>query len=89
MVLLQVQKAVFTANESTKKVALSKENLKIAEENLRITTDAFAEGMVKTTDVLEAQALWFDAYSSLIDGQMENQLSIVNLKKVMGKSDYK
>ncbi|MDD2278352.1 MAG: TolC family protein [Bacteroidales bacterium] len=89
LILLQVQKAVFTANESTKKVALSKENLKIAEENLRIATDAFAEGMVKTTDVLEAQALWFDAYSSLIDGQMENQLSVVNLKKVMGKSDYK
>jgi outer membrane protein TolC len=63
-------------------------NLELANENLRVTRDSFTEGMVKTTDVLEAQALWFDAYSNLIDAQMENQLSIVNLRKVMGKPNY-
>lgn len=88
LISLQLQQAQFQVDENQKKISMAKTNLELANENLRVTRNSFTEGMVKTTDVLEAQALWFDAYSSLIDAQMENQLSIVNLKKVMGKPDY-
>jgi outer membrane protein TolC len=81
---LQVQQAIFTAAEAAKKVALAEENLKLAEENLKVATDTFAEGMLKTTDILEAQAMWQDAWSELIEARMENQVSVVNLKKVTG-----
>lgn len=85
---LQLKQAQFLVDENQKKIIMATKNLELANENLRVTRDSFTEGMVKTTDVLEAQALWFDAYSNLIDAQMENQLSIVNLRKVMGKPNY-
>lgn len=84
MISLQVQQAIFTANETVKKVAMAEENLKLAQENLRVAEDSFVEGVIKTTDLLEAQAMWQDAWSELIDARMENQLSVVNLKKVTG-----
>lgn len=85
---LQLKQAQFLVDENQKKIIMATKNLELANENLRVTRDSFAEGMVKTTDVLEAQALWFDAYSNLIDARMENQLSIVNLRKVMGQPNY-
>ena len=84
LISLQVQQAVFTASEGAKKVAMANESLVLAEENLRITSDAFSEGMVKTSDLLEAQALWQQAWSNLIDARMENQLAIINLKRAAG-----
>lgn len=84
MISLQVQQAIFRAIESSKKVQMADENLKLAEENLKVATDSFNEGMVKTTDILEAQAMWHDAFSELIDARMENKLGIINLRKVSG-----
>ncbi|HDP55283.1 MAG TPA: alkaline protease, partial [Bacteroidetes bacterium] len=78
------QQADFDAAEGAKKVAMANESLTLAEENLRIPTDAFSEGMVKTSDLLEAQALWQQAWSNLIDARMENQLAIINLKRAAG-----
>lgn len=88
MVSLQVQQARFAVGEGQKRLAMAQENLQLANENLRVTTNSFAEGMVKTTDVLEAQALWFEANSNLIDARMENQLSVINLKKVIGTISF-
>lgn len=84
LISLQVQQAIFTANESAKKVFMAEDNLTLAKENLNVATDAFSEGMVTTTDVLEAQALWQNALSDLIDAKMDYQLSQVNLKRVVG-----
>jgi len=87
LILLQVQQAKFLVAESSKKLQLAQENLNLACESLRVTSNAFTEGMVKTSDVLEAQTLWFDAHSNLIDARMENQLSAVNLRKAIGMMD--
>jgi len=84
LISLQVQQAVYKLNESIKKVELSQENLKQAEENLKVTQDGFDTGRLKTSDVLEAQAMWQDAYSELIDARMEYRLNLVNLRKVTG-----
>ena len=88
LISLELKQAQFQVKENQQKVIMAKTNMELANENLRNIRNSFTEGMVKTTDVLEAQALWYDAYSSLIDAKMENQLSIVNLKKVMGKPNY-
>ena len=85
LISLQVQQALFTVNESTKKVLMAEENLELAKKNLDVANDAFGVGMVKTTDVLEAQALWQSAWSEFIDARMEYQISLVNMKKVVGE----
>lgn len=84
LITLQVKQAVYKLNESLKKVEMATENLRQAEENLKVTRDAFDTGRVKTSDVLEAQAMWQDAYADLIDARMEYRLNRVNLQKVTG-----
>lgn len=84
LISLQVQQAVYQLNESVKKIQMAEENLKQAEENLKVSRNAFDEGKLKTSDVLEAQTLWQNAYSDLIDARMEYRLNITNLKKVTG-----
>ncbi|MDX9854395.1 MAG: TolC family protein [Tenuifilaceae bacterium] len=84
LITLQVQQAMFKVSESAKRIEMAQENLKKATENLRVATDAFDSGMLKATDVLEAQALWQEAYSTLIDARMEARLNEVFLRKATG-----
>lgn len=84
LISLEVQQAIYSANEAAKKVMMAEESLELAKENLDVANDSFEEGMIKTTDVLEAQALWQSAQSELIEARMEYKLSQVNLRKVSG-----
>lgn len=84
LISLQVQQALFQVNESIKKVEIARNNLSQAEENLKVTRDAFETGRQRTSDVLEAQAMWQNAYSELIDARMEYRLNLINLKRVTG-----
>lgn len=84
LISLQVQQSVFLVGETSKKVDMANANLTLAEENLRVVTNSFNVGMAKTTDLLEAQALWQSAWSDLIDARMEQRLSYTNLKKASG-----
>ena len=84
LIALQVQQAVYTLNESVKKIEMAELNLQQAEENLKVATDGFEIGTQKTSDVLEAQSMWQNAYANLIDARMEYRMNLVNLKRVMG-----
>ncbi len=84
LISLQVQQAMFQLNESIKKVEMAQINLDQAEENLKVAREAFESGRQKTSDLLEAQAMWQNAYSELIDARMEYRLNAVNLKRVTG-----
>ncbi|MFP4557328.1 MAG: TolC family protein [Bacteroidales bacterium] len=84
LISLEVQQAIYSANEVAKKVMMAEESLELAKENLDVANDTFEEGMIKTTDVLEAQALWQSALSDLIEARMEYKLSQVKLRRVSG-----
>lgn len=84
MISLQVQQATNIYNESLHKIQLAQITLEQAEENLKQTNENFKEGIVKTTDVLEAQLLWQKAYNELIDAKSEFRMQESNLKKVLG-----
>ena len=45
----------YKVNESTKKLALAEKNMEKAEENLRYANLGFKEGVIPTSNVLEAQ----------------------------------
>jgi outer membrane protein TolC len=84
MISLQVQQAVNLYNESQRKIQLAQITLDQAKENLKQTNDNFEEGIVKTTDVLEAQLLWQKAYNELIDAKSEFRMQESNMQKVLG-----
>ncbi len=84
MISLQVQQATNLYNESLHKIKLAEITLEQAEQNLAQTNESFKEGLVKTTDVLEAQLLWQKAYNELIDAKSEFRMQESNLTKVLG-----
>jgi len=85
LLVVQLQQAVYNYNESVKKTEYASLALEQSKENLSYTQDNFKEGILKTTDVLEAQVLWQKAYSELIDARTDQQMAVSNLKKVTGK----
>ncbi|OFX46875.1 MAG: hypothetical protein A2X13_07830 [Bacteroidetes bacterium GWC2_33_15] len=85
LITLQVKQTIYKYTESVKKVELSKTALQQTEENLKLTRDNFDEGIVKATDLLEAQTMWQEAYSNLIDAKTENKLCETELLKVTGQ----
>ena len=59
-------------------------NLEKADENLRYAKLGFMEGVIPTSNVLEAQTAWLSAQSDKIDAQIDVKLTEVYLRKSMG-----
>ena len=85
LISLQVRQAQFQYNESIQKIELTDRSLIQAAENLRVTSDKFSEGILKTSDVLESQTMWQKAYSENIDAKTESKINDTYLKKVSGE----
>ena len=85
---LQVNQAAFRYQESLKTLEASRENLKSADENLRMAQVAFREGVSTTDEVMTAQTAWLKANSEKIDAEIDVQLCDVYLSKVLGSMEY-
>lgn len=81
---LQVTQSSYKVNEAAKKLAMAEKNMEKAEENLRYATLGFKEGVIPTSNVLEAQTAWLSAQSSKIDAQIDLKMSEIYLNKSMG-----
>ena len=85
LISLEVQQAYLQVNESAKRIELSGTSLEQAEENLRLSNDRFKAGTIIGKDVLEAQTIWQQAYSNIIDAKVEYKVNEANLKKALGE----
>ncbi|HSH52869.1 MAG TPA: TolC family protein, partial [Bacteroidales bacterium] len=85
LIALEVQQTMFKYTESIKKVGLTHSSLKQAEENLKLIQDSFEEGMVGSTDLLEAQTMWQKAYAEFIEAKTEYKICESQLLKVTGQ----
>lgn len=81
---LQVNQSQFKVNEANKRLVMARKNVENAEENLRCANVGFKEGVIQTTEVMEAQTAWMQALSQKIDAEIDVKLSQVNLKKALG-----
>lgn len=81
---LQVKQATYKVNEATKKLAMAEKNMAKANENLRYANLGFQEGVIPTSNVLEAQTAWLSAQSGKIDAQIDVKMSEIYLNKSMG-----
>ena len=81
---LQITQSRFKLNEARKRLAMAEKNIESADENLRCAQVGFKEGVMETTDVMEAQTAWQQAQSQKIDAQVEVKMAQVNLKKSLG-----
>ena len=84
---LQVTQSSYKVNEAAKKLAMAEKNMEKAEENLRYANFGFREGVIPTSNVLEAQTAWLSAQSGKIDAQIDLKMSEIYLNKSMGTLD--
>ncbi|WP_177199833.1 TolC family protein [Flexibacter flexilis] len=85
LINLEVQNAYLQMRQSVKKIELSSISLQQAEENLKLTQNRFKAGTVVGKDVQEAQAIWQQAYSKLIDAKIDFKINEVSYKKSIGE----
>ena len=81
---LQVSQASYKVNEAAKRLNMAEKNMEKADENLRYAKLGFMEGVIPTSNVLEAQTAWLSAQSDRIDAQIDVKLTEVYLRKAMG-----
>lgn len=81
---LQVTQDAFRVNEANRKLGLSLKHLGKAEENLRMAEIGFKEGVLPTSNVLEAQTAWLQAHSNKIDAQIDIKISRAAYNKSLG-----
>lgn len=81
---LQVNQEAFKVREAQKKWVAAETNKENAEENLRYAQIGFKEGVIPTTNLMEAQTAWYKAQSDLIDAQIEIRMSHLAFTKAMG-----
>lgn len=82
---LQINQEFFKLREANKKLAMTTRNIERAEENLRCAELGFREGVMQTTDVMEAQTAWLQAQSQKIDAEIDVRLAQTGLKKALGE----
>jgi outer membrane protein TolC len=83
---IEVQQAYLQLNENARRIELSGASLEQAEENVRLSNDRLKAGTITGKDVLEAQSLWQQAYSDIIDAKVAYKISEAALKKALGTS---
>ncbi len=81
---LQVNQSAFRVDEANKKLTMAQASTRKADENLRMATLGFREGVISSTTVMEAQTAWLQAQSQKIDAEIDVKLSQVNLQKALG-----
>ena len=88
MIELQVSQNEFKLDEAQKRVDMTRKNIKSADENLRAATLGFKEGVMTTSNVLEAQTAWLKAQTQKIDAEVDLKVATAEMKKSLGIIKY-
>jgi len=81
---LRISQDRFKVSEAQKKLDMARKNIERAEENLRSANLGFKEGVLSTSNVMEAQTAWLQAQSQKIDAEIDVKLTQVALRKSLG-----
>ena len=85
LLLLHMKKAWQDLCDAYKQVSLSEESRIQAEENLKVNNDAYRNGLITVSDLLEAQAIFKHAADQLIDAKAHYRIKQTNYLCVTGR----
>ena len=85
-VVLSVRAAYWKALLSRALVDVSREVVKAAEEQVRISREKYEVGSVNLADVLRNQAFYAEAAQELVNARRDAEMALVELKTAMGVS---
>lgn len=80
----EVANAWTSLQQYTKQIDVAWQGCQIAVENLELNTFSYNEGKLPILDVLSAQLSWIQAYSSLIQVQLQQKVSLADYNKAIG-----
>lgn len=81
---LEIRQAKQKIYESRQEVISARKAVDQAQKNLSMYQNRFSEGLATSTEVLDAQTLWLETKSALIDAETQLQLNYTNLAKARG-----
>ncbi|MGI4832398.1 MAG: TolC family protein [Janthinobacterium lividum] len=82
---LEILAATNALQQATRRIQTAKLSLTQAEENRRLANDRLAAGTIVARDVLEAQLIWQQTYSGLLDARLDYQLATAVYQKAVGQ----
>lgn len=85
LVMLQVSQYEKQIKEAESRLQMTTEKMLDAEENLRMATVGFNEGMIPSSTLEAAQTSWMQAHSEYIDAKIDVIMANTYLKKSIGK----
>ena len=84
---LQVTQSGFRMTEANRRLVMCEKNIEKATENLRLANEAFTEGIINSSELMEAQTAWLSANSERIDSSIDVRLCELYLKKAIGTNN--
>ncbi len=81
---LQVRQAWLDIQETRKRIAVTRNAIVQAEENLSVTTDRYQQGISTQTDVLKAEDLRTTAHDNFNNAHYDHALAILRLRRNLG-----
>lgn len=85
LINLQVTQSEFRIREANNKLESATANIESAEENLKLANEAYKEGVIGVTNLMQAQTAWAQANSERIDASIDVRLCELYLKRAMGE----
>ncbi len=85
---LQMAQSFNALSEGYKQIAVASAQLEQAAEHVKVVTDNYDAGIVSTSDLLEAQAVYQEAKDNLTDAQSIYQIKQTNYKQVVARLGY-
>jgi len=84
-VVLEVTQAFLGLRQARQRIAAAESAVGQAEENLRVTTDRFQEGVALSRDVLDAEVLLLQARTTRAQALADRALAAARLRKAVGE----
>lgn len=81
---LQVYQAWLEEEQSRDRIEVARKAVEQADENLRVTTNSFREGLVGHTEVLDATTLWTMTESNLANARYDAIAATFSLRRAVG-----
>ena len=87
-IFIDIQSDLNSIKENNNLIQVSKGNVDLASESLRITKNRYEVGLALVLDLLDDQANLLDSQVQLVTAEVDYQKSLINLKKTLGILKY-
>ena len=81
---LQVRQAWLDSQEAQQRISVTQQAIAQADENMKVTTDRYQQGLATNTEVLQAEDLRTKTYDNFNNASYDAALSDLHLRRAVG-----